>query len=148
MVSIFLLGYRGGWTPLRRNRITARRCAYVLADNKLALNAGRDLEMLSLEIGELGEAGFDLSLTGFDAAAATAFSTPTINGYKRYMPNSRAPNHIVWAYDNRAAMVRVVGQPGDAFHAAGKPCGGTGRKSVSLHGLADCRGSGWHRDSR
>src|SRR5260370_19279834 len=39
---------------------------YVLADNKLALNAGWDLEMLSLEIGELGEAGFDLSLTGFD----------------------------------------------------------------------------------
>ena len=35
----------------------------MLADNKLALNAGWDLEMLSLEIGELGEAGFDLSLT-------------------------------------------------------------------------------------
>jgi hypothetical protein len=35
-------------------------------DNKLALNAGWDLEMLSLEIGELGEAGFDLSITGFD----------------------------------------------------------------------------------
>ena len=48
------------------------------------------------------------------AAAATASSTPTINGYKRYMPNSMAPDHIVWAYDNRAAMVRVVGQPGDA----------------------------------
>ena len=48
------------------------------------------------------------------AAAAVAFSTPTINGYKRYMPNSMAPHHIVWAYDNRAAMVRVVGQPGDA----------------------------------
>ena len=43
-----------------------QRRAYVLADNKLALNAGWDLEMLSLEIGELGEAGFDLSLTGFD----------------------------------------------------------------------------------
>src|SRR5580704_96730 len=39
---------------------------HLLADNKLALNAGWDLEMLSLEIGELGEAGFDLSLTGFD----------------------------------------------------------------------------------
>ena len=38
----------------------------MLADNKLALNAGWDLEMLSLEIGELGEAGFALSLTGFD----------------------------------------------------------------------------------
>ena len=24
-----------------------------------------------------------------------------------------APDHVVWAYDNRAAMVRVVGQPGD-----------------------------------
>ena len=48
------------------------------------------------------------------ADAAVAFSTPTINGYKRYMPNSMAPHHIVWAYDNRAAMVRVVGQPGDA----------------------------------
>ena len=34
----------------------AQRRAYVLAD--------WDLEMLSLEIGELGEAGFDLSLTG------------------------------------------------------------------------------------
>jgi hypothetical protein len=37
---------------------------------KLALNAGWDLEMLSLEIGELGEAGFDLSLTGFDEFVA------------------------------------------------------------------------------
>ena len=44
----------------------AQRRAYVLADNKLALNAGWDLEMLSLEIGEIGEAGFDLNLTGFD----------------------------------------------------------------------------------
>lgn len=59
------------------------------------------------------------------AAAATAFSTPTINGYKRYQPNSMAPDHIVWAYDNRAAMVRVIGQPGDpATHLenrAGEP---------------------------
>ena len=47
------------------------------------------------------------------AAAAAAFSTPTINGYKRYMPNSMAPDHVVWAYDNRAAMVRVVGSDGD-----------------------------------
>jgi len=47
------------------------------------------------------------------AAAGAAFSTPTINGYKRYMPNSMAPDHISWAYDNRAAMVRVVGRPRD-----------------------------------
>jgi hypothetical protein len=50
---------------IKKGTPTQRR-AYVLADNKLALNAGWDLEMVSPEIGELGEAGFDLSLTGFD----------------------------------------------------------------------------------
>lgn len=39
--------------------------AYVIADNKLALNAGWDEEMLRLEFDELSEAGFDLELTGF-----------------------------------------------------------------------------------
>lgn len=44
----------------------AQRRAYVLADNKLALNAGWDDDMLRVELGELREDGFDLSLTGFD----------------------------------------------------------------------------------
>jgi DNA modification methylase len=39
--------------------------AYVLADNQLALQAGWDNELLALELGELGELGFDLDLTGF-----------------------------------------------------------------------------------
>jgi site-specific DNA-methyltransferase (adenine-specific) len=39
--------------------------AYVIADNKLALNAGWDEEMLRLELGELREADVDLSLVGF-----------------------------------------------------------------------------------
>ena len=43
----------------------AKKRAYVIADNKLALNAGWDEEMLSLELGELGELGFDLELMGF-----------------------------------------------------------------------------------
>lgn len=42
-----------------------QRKAYILADNRLALNAGWDDEMLALELGELGELGFDLELTGF-----------------------------------------------------------------------------------
>tara|TARA_R110000868_G_scaffold274612_1_gene534098 strand:+ start:77 stop:1273 length:1197 start_codon:yes stop_codon:yes gene_type:complete len=40
--------------------------AYVLADNKLALNAGWDDEMLALELEELALEGFEMSLTGFD----------------------------------------------------------------------------------
>lgn len=43
------------------------------------------------------------------AAAATVFTTPTINGYKRYKPNSLAPERTVWGKDNKGAMVRVVG---------------------------------------
>ena len=43
------------------------------------------------------------------AAAATAFSTPTINGYKRYRPFQNAPDRIAWAHDNRGVMVRVLG---------------------------------------
>lgn len=48
------------------------------------------------------------------AAAATPFSTPTINGYKRYRPNSLAPDRLAWAEDNRGALLRVLarGAPG------------------------------------
>jgi glutamine synthetase len=49
-----------------------------------------------------------------NAGAATAFSTPTINGYKRYRPFSNAPDRAIWGCDNRGAMVRVLGGPGDA----------------------------------
>ena len=41
--------------------------AYVIADNRLALDAGWDEEMLAVELAELSEAGLDLTLTGFDA---------------------------------------------------------------------------------
>ncbi len=45
----------------------AQKKAYILADNRLAQNAGWDEELLTLEIGELKDLGFDLELTGFDA---------------------------------------------------------------------------------
>jgi glutamine synthetase len=47
------------------------------------------------------------------AQAAAAFTTPTVNGYKRYRPYTLAPDRAIWAHDNRGVMVRVVGQPGD-----------------------------------
>lgn len=40
--------------------------AYIIADNKMALNAGWDNELLAVEFAELSNDGFDLSLTGFD----------------------------------------------------------------------------------
>jgi len=50
-----------GWTEDQKR-------AYSLADNKLAMNAGWDHELLKLELGELSEAGFDVSLIGFSDA--------------------------------------------------------------------------------
>ena len=49
----------------------AQKKAYILADNRMALDAGWDEELLSVEIQELQELGFDLSLTGFDEKELT-----------------------------------------------------------------------------
>jgi glutamine synthetase len=48
------------------------------------------------------------------ARGACAFSTPTINGYKRYRPYSLAPDRVIWGKENRGALLRVVGGPGNA----------------------------------
>jgi len=47
------------------------------------------------------------------AAASTAFATPTVNGYRRYRPNSLAPDRATWCHDHRGVMLRVLGGPGD-----------------------------------
>jgi glutamine synthetase len=48
------------------------------------------------------------------ARAAAAFTTPTVNGYKRYRAYSLAPDRAIWGRDNRGVMLRLLGQPGDA----------------------------------
>jgi DNA modification methylase len=45
----------------------AQKKAYIIADNRMALDAGWDEEMLKVEIESLEAQAFDLSLTGFDA---------------------------------------------------------------------------------
>ncbi|MGH9293040.1 MAG: glutamine synthetase family protein [Acidimicrobiales bacterium] len=45
------------------------------------------------------------------ALAMTVFTTPTINGYKRFKPYSFAPDRVTWAAENRGAMVRLQGDP-------------------------------------
>ena len=69
----------------------------------------------------VGTNGEDLSTAGrhylagllAHATGASAFSTPTINGYRRYRPNSLAPDRALWARDNRGAMIRLIGGGGD-----------------------------------
>jgi glutamine synthetase len=47
------------------------------------------------------------------APALTALCTSTSNGYGRFRPNAMAPQSILWGRDNRGAMLRVIGAPGD-----------------------------------
>ena len=48
-----------------------------------------------------------------NAVAATVFATPTVNGYRRFKPNSLAPDRAGWAYDHRGTMVRALGGAGE-----------------------------------
>ncbi len=48
------------------------------------------------------------------ARALMAFLAPTINAYKRLVPDSLAPTHANWGYDNRTAFVRVPQERGAA----------------------------------
>jgi glutamine synthetase len=60
------------------------------------------------------------------ASATSVFATPTVNGYKRFAPFSFAPDRASWAVENRGAMIRVVGGPGDESthleNRVGEPC--------------------------
>lgn len=55
----------------------AQKRAYIIADNRLALDAGWDNEMLRIELQELDTDGFDLTITGFDfGELTTLFDNP------------------------------------------------------------------------
>jgi DNA modification methylase len=58
----------------------AQKKAYVIADNKLALNAGWDAEVLKVEFEELQNLGYDLSLTGFSDKELKEFTAEVIEG--------------------------------------------------------------------
>lgn len=64
--------------------------AYVIADNKLAMNSEWDEEMLGLELADLREADFDLDLTGFDADAIERFLNPSETFTSDHEPDSSA----------------------------------------------------------
>jgi ParB-like chromosome segregation protein Spo0J len=53
-----------------------QRKAYIIADNRLALNAGWDNELLTIELGELRDLGFDLDLTGFSDNEIALIGSP------------------------------------------------------------------------
>ena len=62
---------------IRLDHLTeTQKRAYIIADNKLALNSGWDEEMLALELADLREMDFDLDLIGFDASSIESIMNP------------------------------------------------------------------------
>lgn len=61
-------GYKTVPCVFAENLSDSQKRAYILADNQLALNAGWDEDMLSVELSDLKDDSFDLSLLGFDEA--------------------------------------------------------------------------------
>jgi glutamine synthetase len=51
------------------------------------------------------------------------FATPTVNGYRRFKPNSLAPDRATWGRDHRGTMIRVLGGAGDAATRLENRCG-------------------------
>ena len=76
--------------------VTIRR-AYIIADNRLALDAGWDEEMLRVEFAELADDGFNLELTGFELGEITNINLDdeslTLNPYLSFMKDK--PNYFV-----------------------------------------------------
>jgi hypothetical protein len=81
----------------------AQKRAYVIADNKIALNAGWDEKLLALELKELGDLGFDTDKTGFTSEEIAQLSLDDISEgteepYTRkietpkYEPSKEKPN--------------------------------------------------------
>lgn len=81
----------------------AQKRAYVIADNKIALNAGWDEKLLALELQELSDLGFSLGSTGFTSEEIAALSMDDIQAateepYTRkieapkYEPSGEKPN--------------------------------------------------------
>ncbi len=69
----------------------------------------------ALEGSNLSQAG-EFYLAGLLAHATEScvLTTPTVNGYKRYQPDSLAPLRVAWGTQHRGAMLRVIGHSGDS----------------------------------
>ena len=86
-----------------------QRRAYIIADNKLAMNAGWDEDMLRIELDELGEMDFDLELTGFslDEIEALGFDEGEEVGMPDLPDGDREPfqQKTFTLHDDQAAIV-------------------------------------------
>jgi len=79
----------------------AQKKAYVIADNKIALNSGWDDDLLKTELDELDALGFDVAVTGFDELLDGTGIEDQEEGevkFSEYL--NEANNYVVLTFDN------------------------------------------------
>ena len=98
-----------------------QRRALVLADNRIAMNAGWDEDLLALELSDLHEAGFDLGLTGFNddelqdllygmPAKRRSEHRPNIGIDKPRQPKQQAATRSTpWRHSSRSSQAAKAG---------------------------------------
>jgi DNA modification methylase len=90
----------------------SQKRAYILADNRLALSAGWDDELLAVELAELSEAGYDLTLTGFSNEEIEQLLVDA-----EHEPSDDATESDEDAADDvPEAPANPVSRPGDIWH--------------------------------
>jgi ParB-like chromosome segregation protein Spo0J len=89
----------------------AQKRAYVIADNRLALDAGWDEELLSPELAELSESGYDLTLTGFSNEEIEELLVDAEQALQdeRLIPTTMLPTSVP------DTPVNPVSRPGDVW---------------------------------
>jgi ParB-like chromosome segregation protein Spo0J len=92
-----------GWTP-------AQVKAYVITDNKVALDAGWDEEMLKLELGDLAEMGFDMTATGFGEDELDVLFGRVADDVDRDEPEIKPQYQILIECETEADQLRLLEQ--------------------------------------
>lgn len=103
----------------------AQQAAYVIADNKLALNSGWDYDLAKIEIEFLQNEGFDVDLLGFEPAELSSILVEREEGETdRYaewegmpefdQPDATSHRHVVVHFENdedAAEFFSLIGHP-------------------------------------
>lgn len=111
--------------------------AYVLADNKLALNAGWDVDMLTAEMENLQAAEFDLSLLGWSADELSGLLAPEVDELDQMpdLPSGDREPIQQMTFTLHDDQVAIVKQAVEAAKGMG-PFVDTGNENSNGNGLA------------
>ena len=130
-----LNGYEEAPVMIAHGWSEAKKRAYVLADNKLAMNAGWNEELLGVELPELRDMGFDMPVIGFDEKELDELMREVADaGYPELPEGDRAPYQQI-TFMLHDEQVKIVQAAVTAAKARG-PFENTGNDNANGNALA------------